>query len=50
MKQTSEALSKAQDQALLRRQLLESGRVRLSPEKPKAPPPQQDKAVKTDSK
>jgi hypothetical protein len=40
MKKTSEALSKAQDQAVIRRQLLESGKIRLIPQKP---PVQQEK-------
>jgi hypothetical protein len=41
MKKTSEALSEAQDQAAIRRQLLDSGRIRLVRQKPK-PPAQQD--------
>lgn len=42
MKKTDEALSKAQDQALIYRQLLESGEVRLIPEKPSKPAKQKD--------
>lgn len=37
MKQTNEALSRAQDQAVLRRHLLESGQIRLVRETTKAP-------------
>ena len=37
MKQTNEALSRVQDQAVLRRHLLESGQIRLVRETTKAP-------------
>lgn len=43
MKKTDEALTKSQDQALIYRQLLESGEVRLVPEKkPSKPAKQKD--------
>ena len=44
MKKTSEALSEAQEQATVRRKLLESGRIRLIPVKPKPSAEQEDKA------
>ncbi len=42
MKKTDEALSKAQEQAQIYRELLESGKVRLVPEKPAPSPKQKD--------
>jgi hypothetical protein len=42
MKKASEALDKAQEQATVRRQLLESGKVRLIPETPKPHPYQKN--------
>lgn len=43
MKKSNEALREAQDQAIRRRQLLESGQIRLAPEKRKAVGPQKDR-------
>jgi hypothetical protein len=42
MKKTSEVLSRIQDEEALRRQLLESGKIRLAPEKPKSRPRQDE--------
>lgn len=42
MKKTDEALSKSQDQALIYRQQLESGAVRLVPDRPARPVKQKD--------
>ena len=46
MKKTSEALSKVQDEAQVYREKLESGQIRLIPEKkPSGPVKQKDEAV-----
>ena len=45
MKKTSEALSKAQDEALVYRQKLEAGEIRLIPEKPSRPVKQKDETT-----
>jgi hypothetical protein len=53
MKKASEALGKAQEQAAVRRQLLESGKIRLIRETPKRRPHQKDEGAevrKQDSK
>jgi hypothetical protein len=42
MKKTDEALSKSQDQALIYRQQLEAGEIRLVPDKPSRPVKQKD--------
>ena len=50
MKKTSEALSRVQDEAAIRRQLLESGKIRLIPKKPKSQPQQDDETSKAQKK
>lgn len=45
MKKTSEALSEDQEQATVRRKLLESGKIRLIPQKPKHPSEQEEQAT-----
>lgn len=45
MKQSSEALRKAQDQAMARKALLEAGRIRVDPPAPKTTQPQQEESL-----
>lgn len=52
MKKTSEALSKHQEQASVRRKLLESGKIRLVPQEPKSQAEEEERetAQKKDSR
>lgn len=49
MKKTSEALSKHQEEASVRRQLLESGKIRIIPQEPKSQEDEKETARKKGS-
>ncbi|MCZ6550963.1 MAG: hypothetical protein O6926_06140 [candidate division NC10 bacterium] len=50
MKKTSEELSNVQKQEAIRRDELESGKIRIPPEKPKTPARQEEETDRTPQK